>query len=134
MTRPSKGDASSAPFPKGYFSAPFERFAGDDRSDWASAFTLLGTRYQFQHLTTALECHTDTMETYFDSRIDLLQRQLQKHSDRLKIRAERFRIRNLSGDSLSKNEIKYFKLKVCHSTSEVAASVLNKSRHSFNHV
>jgi hypothetical protein len=47
----------------------------------------------------------------------LLQRQLQKHSDRLKMRTERFRIRDLSGDSLSENlekEVKNFKLKVCH--------------------
>ena len=33
----------SPPFPKGYFSAPFERFVRDDGNDqWASAFTLLG--------------------------------------------------------------------------------------------
>ncbi|EMD40466.1 hypothetical protein CERSUDRAFT_111065 [Gelatoporia subvermispora B] len=55
----------------GYFSVPFERFVRDDISDWASGFTLL-----------------DTMETYFDSRIDLLQRSWAKHSDRLKMRAE----------------------------------------------
>ena len=30
----------------------------------------------------------DTMETYFDSHLDLLQRQLAKTSDRLKMRAE----------------------------------------------
>lgn len=30
----------------------------------------------------------DTMETYFDSRIDLIQRQLAKRSEKLKMRAE----------------------------------------------
>lgn len=55
----------------GYFSVPFERFARDEVSDWASGFTLL-----------------DTLETYFDSRLDLLQRRLAKQSERLKLRAE----------------------------------------------
>ncbi|KAI0771965.1 hypothetical protein BD413DRAFT_604100 [Trametes elegans] len=55
----------------GIFSVPFERFKRDDISDWASGFTLL-----------------DTMETYFDSHLDLLQRNLAKTSDRLKSRAE----------------------------------------------
>jgi len=64
---------------------------------------------------------TDTMETYFDSHIDLLQRSLQKHSDRLKLNAEKaFKIRSPSGDVLSKEalsenfdrEVKNFKLKV----------------------
>jgi hypothetical protein len=56
------------------------------------------------------------METYFDSRIDLIQRSLQKHSDRLKMRAEEtFKIRDLSGDLLAENfdrEFRSFKLKV----------------------
>ncbi|KAI1789008.1 hypothetical protein LXA43DRAFT_600403 [Ganoderma leucocontextum] len=55
----------------GGFSTPFERFVKDEISDWASGFTLL-----------------DTMETYFDSHLDLLQRHLTKTSDRLKMRAE----------------------------------------------
>ncbi|KAI0736098.1 hypothetical protein C8Q72DRAFT_791291 [Fomitopsis betulina] len=55
----------------GYFSVPFERFARDEISDWASGFTLI-----------------DTMETYFDSRLDLIQRQLAKRSEKLKMRAE----------------------------------------------
>ncbi|KAI6105421.1 hypothetical protein F5141DRAFT_1123597 [Pisolithus sp. B1] len=83
----------------GYFSAPFERFIRDEASDWTGAFTLL-----------------DTMETYFDSRIDLLQRQIQKHSDRLKMKAE-FALKKhaQSGDILAENfdrEIRNFKLKV----------------------
>lgn len=58
----------------------------------------------------------DTVETYFDSHVDLLQRKLQKHSDRLKLKAEEtFRIRDLSGDILAENfekELKNFKVKV----------------------
>ncbi|KAJ6538968.1 hypothetical protein B0H19DRAFT_1269345 [Mycena capillaripes] len=77
---------------------PFERFKREEMSDWASAFTLL-----------------DTVETYFDSHVDLLQRKLQKHSDRLKMRAEEtFKIRDLSGDLLAENferEFKGFKLR-----------------------
>lgn len=59
---------------------------------------------------------TDTFETYFDSHVDLLQRKLQKHSDRLKMKAEEtFKIKDLSGDLLAENlerEIKNLKLKV----------------------
>ncbi|KAH7931377.1 hypothetical protein BV22DRAFT_1108796 [Leucogyrophana mollusca] len=83
----------------GYFSAPFERFIRDEASDWTGAFTLL-----------------DTMETYFDSRLDLLQRQIQKHSDRLKMRAEEaLKKRAPTGDLLAENfdrEVKNFKVKV----------------------
>ncbi|EGO01570.1 hypothetical protein SERLA73DRAFT_176932 [Serpula lacrymans var. lacrymans S7.3] len=89
----------SPPSGGGQFSIPFERFIKDEVSEWAGAFTLL-----------------DTMETYFDSRIDLLQRSLQKHSDRLKMRAEEaFKIRAPSGDLLAENfdrEVKNFKVKV----------------------
>ncbi|TEB35472.1 hypothetical protein FA13DRAFT_1684064 [Coprinellus micaceus] len=89
----------SPPMPRGYLSVPFERFIRDDGNDqWASAFTLL-----------------DTLETYFDSHVDLLQRKLQKHSDRLKMKAEeKFKIKDLSGDLLAENlerEIKNVKLK-----------------------
>jgi hypothetical protein len=55
------------------------------------------------------------METYFDSHLDLLQRQIQKHSDRLKMKAEvALKKRAQSGD-IAENfdrEIKNFKLKV----------------------
>lgn len=63
----------------------------------------------------------DTVETYFDSHVDLLQRKLQKHGDRLKLKAEEtfkikdLKIKDLSGDLLSENlerEIKNFKVKV----------------------
>lgn len=61
--------------------------------------------------------YSDTVETYFDSHVDLLQRKLQKHSDRLKMKAEEtFKIKDLSGDLLAENferEFKSFKLKVC---------------------
>jgi len=56
------------------------------------------------------------METYFDSRLDLLQRQIQKHSDRLKTKAEEaLKSRAHPGDALAENldrEIRNFKLKV----------------------
>ncbi|KAL4082023.1 hypothetical protein V8B97DRAFT_148642 [Scleroderma yunnanense] len=97
---PSPNKMESSMTGMGYFSAPFERFIRDETSDWAGAFTLL-----------------DTMETYFDSQLDLLQRQIQKHSDRLMMKAEvalRKR-RTQSGDFLAENfdrEIKNFKLKV----------------------
>lgn len=58
----------------------------------------------------------DTMETYFDSRLDLLQRHIQKHSDRLKTKAEEaLKKRVHSSDALAENldrEIKNFRLKV----------------------
>jgi hypothetical protein len=59
---------------------------------------------------------SDTVETYFDSHVDLLQRKLQKHSDRLKMKAEEtFKMRDFSGDLLAENferEFKGFKLRV----------------------
>lgn len=59
---------------------------------------------------------SDTLETYFDSHVDLLQRKLQKHSDRLKMKAEvTFKIREISGDVLAENierEFKNFRLRV----------------------
>ncbi|KAG2159031.1 uncharacterized protein EDB93DRAFT_439518 [Suillus bovinus] len=85
----------SLPTGTAYFSAPFERFIRDE----TGAFTLL-----------------DTMETFFDSRLDLLQRRIQKHSDRLKSKAEEaFKKRVQSSDVLAENfdrEVKNFKLKV----------------------
>ncbi|KAF7355022.1 Integral to membrane protein [Mycena sanguinolenta] len=99
---------------KDYFSAPFERFKRDEMSDWAGAFTLL-----------------DTVETYFDSHYDLLQRRLQKHSDRLKMRAEEtfklrdLKIRDLSGDVLTENferEFKAFRLRVSSRMTKLSSS------------
>ncbi|KAL5487883.1 hypothetical protein ACEPAI_5991 [Sanghuangporus weigelae] len=84
----------------GFFSVPFERFIRDDVSEWTGAFTLL-----------------DTIETFFDSRMDLLERRLKKHSDRLKIRAEEtFKFKAPSGDLFVgkdlDREVQRFKLKV----------------------
>jgi hypothetical protein len=70
------------------------------------------------HLTLA---YPDTVETYFDSHVDLLQRKLQKHGDRLKMKAEEtFKIKDLSIKDLSsemlaehfEREFKSFRLKV----------------------
>ncbi|TBU32011.1 hypothetical protein BD311DRAFT_655358 [Dichomitus squalens] len=72
----------------GVFSTPFERFVKDDIADWASGFTLL-----------------DTMETYFDSHLDLLQRHLAKTSDRLKMRAEET-LQDLKKDVLKEGVLK----------------------------
>ncbi|KAL1687931.1 hypothetical protein GGG16DRAFT_127571 [Schizophyllum commune] len=82
----------SPPFLSGRsFPAPFERFLREpDVSDWASAFTLL-----------------DTIETYFDSHVDLWQRKLQAQSERLKLKAEEtFKIRDLSAGDLLKTRIR----------------------------
>ncbi|KAF7331769.1 hypothetical protein MKEN_00056800 [Mycena kentingensis (nom. inval.)] len=83
--------------------SPFDRFRREEIADWASAFTLF-----------------DTVETYFDSHVDLLQRKLQKHSDRLKMRAEEVKsraeetIKDFSGDQIEnfEREFKGFKTKV----------------------
>ncbi|PSR71842.1 hypothetical protein PHLCEN_2v12343 [Hermanssonia centrifuga] len=105
--------------PLGFFSAPFERFVRDDLSDFASGFTLL-----------------DTMETYFDSRLDLIQRSLTKHSDRLKVKADKAfqevfkkevlqKIRSPSGEVLADNlerEMQKFKLRVSQRMTSLAAS------------
>ncbi|PBK72953.1 hypothetical protein ARMSODRAFT_953389 [Armillaria solidipes] len=91
----------SPPLGKKYLTNSLERLQGvrDEMSDWSSAFTLL-----------------DTMETYFDSHVDLLQRKLQKHGDRLKLKAEEtFKMRDISGDVLAENferEFKNFKVKI----------------------
>lgn len=86
-----------------------ERFFGDEASDWAGAFTLL-----------------DTVDTYFDSHLDLLQRQIQKHSDRLKMKAEvALKKHAQSGDVFAENfdrEIKNFKLKVAARIKSISAT------------
>jgi hypothetical protein len=61
------------------------------------------------------------METYFDARLDLIQRTLTKHSDRLKMKAEGalndvLKMKPPSGDDLAENfdrEVQKFRLKVC---------------------
>ena len=69
-------------------------------------------------LTNILTSTSDTIETFFDSRMDLLERQLKKHSERLKTRAEEaFKLKTPSGDIFAakdlEREVQKFKLKVC---------------------
>jgi hypothetical protein len=57
------------------------------------------------------------METYFDSRVDLLQRRLQKQTDQLKRRAQEVvkGYRSASGEPIAENfdrEVQKMKLKV----------------------
>lgn len=74
----------------------------------------------FSSMLELTSSYQDTMETYFDSRLDLIQRALVKHSDRLKLKAEVtlndvFKMKAPSGDDLVENfdrEVKQFKLKV----------------------
>ena len=48
----------------------------------------------------------DTIETFFDSRMDLLERQLKKHSDKIKMRAEEtFKIKSTSGEIFTTKDI-----------------------------
>ncbi|KIJ56583.1 hypothetical protein M422DRAFT_22738 [Sphaerobolus stellatus SS14] len=104
--------SSSGQLSGGYFSIPFERFAKDELSGWTTGFTLL-----------------DTIETYFDSRIDLLERRLKAHSDKLKVRAEEAlkRTKSPMGDfrnysvDLDK-ELSKFKLKVSTRMTKLAAT------------
>ncbi|KZW03895.1 hypothetical protein EXIGLDRAFT_758211 [Exidia glandulosa HHB12029] len=98
-------------FNLGYFSAPFERFKRDEAfADWGSAFTLL-----------------DTLETYWDARVDLLERNLKKHSDKIKLRAEEAlkRTRPPSGELMPKDlerEIQKFKLRISKRMSSLATA------------
>lgn len=63
----------------------------------------------------------DTMETYWDARIDLLQRNISRRKDKLKMRAELalneiFKGKRPSPDALAENferEVVKLKLKVC---------------------
>ncbi|KDQ64961.1 hypothetical protein JAAARDRAFT_52883 [Jaapia argillacea MUCL 33604] len=109
-----RSDSSQHIAGMGYFSLPFERFVRDEASDWTSAFTLL-----------------DTLETYFDSRIDLLQRRLVKQTDKLKMKADQafkmgdFKIKPPAGDILPEQlekEIAKFKLKVQTRMTSLAAA------------
>ena len=111
----------------GYFSIPFERFTRDELSDFASGFTLLGLYRRSLRARRADRRVADTMETYFDSRLDLLQRNLAKQSDRIKMKADMAlqglrkdilkQMKTPSGDSIPiadnlEKEMQKFKLKV----------------------
>ncbi|KAG9003760.1 hypothetical protein FRB90_011125 [Tulasnella sp. 427] len=101
----SEGLLALPPLPPlnlGYFSSPFEKFLKDvETSEWAGAFTLL-----------------DTLETYWDSRMDLLERRLKSHGEKLKVRANEHlaRMKTPTGEfQYSKdieNEVKKFKVTV----------------------
>ena len=91
-------------------------------ADWASAFTLFGEFYPVSMWglveLMSFMWLSDTMETFFDARIDLIQRALTKHSDRLKIRAEEAmnKMKTPAGEDLAENldrEMQKFRLKVC---------------------
>lgn len=118
---PSKQDSGNGGF--GYFSVPFERFVKDELSDFASGFTLLGALFHPFCVPSIDTRLLDTMETYWDSRLDLLQRSLAKHSDKLKMKADqafqdmikRRQLRSPSGENISENldrELQKFRLKV----------------------
>ncbi|KAH9034933.1 hypothetical protein EDB84DRAFT_1269713 [Lactarius hengduanensis] len=91
-------------FPMGYLgSLSFDRRVRDEGSEYANAFTLL-----------------DTLETYWDARIDLLQRNISSRKDKLKMRAEValneiFKGKPPSPDALAENferEVAKLKFKV----------------------
>lgn len=84
------------------------------------------------------------METYFDSRLDLLQRRLSKQSERLKIRAEEtlnemfkkdlFKRRPSSSTSQQfERDMQKFKVKVVQSSTASVRSNLNDGTR-FHHV
>ena len=111
------------PIPQRYISTSFERFVRENEmADWASAFTLLGEYHPMSDmgwigLRCRRVCWIDTVETFFDARIDLIQRTLTKHSDRLKTRAEvaMNKMKTPAGEDLAENldrEMQKFKLKV----------------------
>ena len=123
---PSRPSTPPNSIPLGYFPASFERFVKENEmAEWASAFTLIGecrpmvnTRRMRLGLRWRRVCWVDTVETFFDARIDLIQRALTKHSDRLKVKAEEAmnKMKSPSGEDLAENldrEMQKFKLKVC---------------------
>ena len=122
---PSRPSTPPNPVPPGYFSASFERLIRENEmADWASAFTLFGEYCPMPNmrgicwLIRRRAFWIDTVETFFDARIDLIQRTLTKHSDRLKIRAEEAmnKMKTPAGEDLAENldrEMQKFKLKVC---------------------
>lgn len=74
--------------------------------------------------------NSDTIETFFDSRMDLLERRLKKHSDKLKLRAEEaFKFKAPSGDLFAgkdiDREVQKFKLKVCLLSPVVGTTLTN---------
>jgi hypothetical protein len=120
---PSHPYAPSNTVPPGYFSASFERLIRENEmADWASAFTLFGG-YSAVHVEVLWSLYrlcglSDTLETFFDARIDLIQRALTEHRGRLRIRAEEAmnKMKTPAGEDLAENldrEMQKFKIKVC---------------------
>ncbi|KZV75656.1 hypothetical protein PENSPDRAFT_571118 [Peniophora sp. CONT] len=94
MSRPSSGPPSPSGRIEsgnmGFFSLPFEKFIRDGEGQDLNAFTLL-----------------DTLETYFDARIDLISRDLAKRTDQLKMRTDKLKKRAESAfDDFRKGQIK----------------------------
>ncbi|KAF5357674.1 hypothetical protein D9758_007406 [Tetrapyrgos nigripes] len=84
----SSGSGSGKKSPFG-----FERFRRDELIDWSSGFTLL-----------------DTLETYFDSQVDLFQRQLKKRGDELRKRGDKL-ITKMRADNLNIKTLESLKLR-----------------------
>ncbi|KAH7100574.1 hypothetical protein BKA62DRAFT_705856 [Auriculariales sp. MPI-PUGE-AT-0066] len=105
------GIGSLPSFKLGYFSAPFEKFARDENFvDWQSAFTLV-----------------DTIETFWDSRVDLFERNLKRHSEKIKLRAEDIlrRTKTPTGELVARDlerEVDRFKAKISNRMSKLAAA------------
>jgi len=106
-----------------FFSVPFEKFMKDtEMSDWAGAMTLLGMPSHWSACEFSADMASnffpDTLETYFDSRLDLLERRLKKQGERLKVRANEglARIKTPTGEvKYAKDiekEVQKFKIKV----------------------
>jgi hypothetical protein len=106
-----------------------ENIFSEDGSEYANAFTLLGEPHHCMSgsMRSPSNSHRaslgapDTLETYWDSRMDLLQRNISKRKDKLKMRAELalneiFKGKPPSPDLLAENferEVVKLKLKVC---------------------
>jgi len=98
----------------GYLSSfSLDRLVRDEGSEYANAFTLL-----------------DTLETYWDARMDLLQRNISKRKDKLKLRAEValneiLKVKSPSPDVLAENferEVAKLRLKVSKRMASLGAA------------
>jgi|SRR6267142_845976 len=107
----------------------------EDGSEYSNAFTLLGKPHlgiakRDLHLIAPRPGVADTMETYWDARMDLLQRNISRRKDRLKMRAELalneiFKGKPPSPDVLAENferEVIRLRQKVCRIEDELSPS------------
>ncbi|KAI0037042.1 hypothetical protein K488DRAFT_39765 [Vararia minispora EC-137] len=74
-SRPPSPNLRTDPLGMGYFSIPFEKFIHEEGKN-LNGLTLL-----------------DTLETFFDARIDLLQRDIAKRTDQLKVHTDKLKMR-----------------------------------------